>query len=94
MSSTTKYGKQNKNKQDNKENYERELAEAQKRYEAAKKEFGNFETVLTNTRNRLRQADEELDKLIGTRTRAINRKLKTVSVLDSSEESDKVLELI
>lgn len=73
---------------------QKKSGEVWKILEAAKKEFGNFETVLTNTRNRLRQADEELDKLIGTRTRAINRKLKTVSVLDSSEESDKVLELI
>ncbi len=47
--------------------------------EAAKKEFANFENVLTATRNRLRQADEELDKLIGTRTRAINRRLQAVS---------------
>lgn len=72
---------------------QKKSGEVWKILEAAKKEFGNFETVLTNTRNRLRQADEELDKLIGTRTRAINRKLQTVSVLDSSEESKKLLEI-
>lgn len=31
--------------------------------EAAKKEFSTFETVLTKTRERLKQADDELDKL-------------------------------
>lgn len=72
---------------------QKKSGEVWKILEAAKKEFGNFETVLTNTRNRLRQADEELDKLIGTRTRAINRKLMNVSTLDSSEESAKLLEI-
>lgn len=70
---------------------QKKSGEVWKILEAAKKEFGTFETVLTNTRNRLRQADEELDKLIGTRTRAINRKLQTVSSLDSFEESAKLL---
>lgn len=72
---------------------QKKSGEVWKILEAAKKEFGTFETVLTNTRNRLRQADEELDKLIGTRTRAINRKLQTVSSLDSSEESAKLLDI-
>lgn len=53
--------------------------------EAAKKEFANFENVLTATRNRLRQADEELDKLIGTRTRAINRRLQAVSQPETAD---------
>ena len=72
---------------------QKKSGEVWKILEAAKKEFGTFETVLANTRNRLRQADEELDKLIGTRTRAINRKLQTVSTLESAEESAKVLEI-
>lgn len=62
---------------------QKKSGEVWKILEAAKKEFGNFEAVLTKTRDRLRQADEELDKLIGTRTKAINRKLMTVSTLDS-----------
>jgi len=41
----------------------------------------------------LRQADEELEKLIGTRTRAINRKLQTVSTLDADIDSAEILEL-
>ncbi len=60
--------------------------------EAAKKEFETFEKGLTDTRNRLRQADEELDKLIGTRTRAINRKLKTVTALESADAAARLLD--
>ncbi len=72
---------------------QKKSGEVWKILEAAKKEFGNFEIVLTKTRDRLRQADEELDKLIGTRTKAINRKLQNVSTLDSFEESEKLLEI-
>lgn len=61
---------------------QRKSGEVWKILEAAKKEFASFETVLNSTRNRLRQADEELEKLIGTRTRAINRRLSTVALPD------------
>jgi DNA recombination protein RmuC len=61
--------------------------------EAVKKEFTTFETVLNNARNRLRQADEDLDKLIGTRTRAINRKLRDVAETESLEQSETMLEI-
>ncbi|MDE7226107.1 MAG: DNA recombination protein RmuC, partial [Ruminococcus sp.] len=56
--------------------------------ESAKKEFGKFQQVLESTRNRLRQADEDLEKLIGTRTRAINRQLKTITETDSESDID------
>ena len=59
--------------------------------EAAKTEFANFEKVLESARNRIRLADEDLDKLIGTRTRAINRKLKTVTKLEDNSETDNIL---
>lgn len=72
---------------------QKKSGEVWKILEAAKKEFAEFEDVLTRTRNRLRQADEELDKLIGTRTRAINRKLRTVSELDAAEDSAELLEM-
>lgn len=52
--------------------------------EAAKKEFEGFENVLDAVRKRLRQADDELDKLVGVRTRAINRRLLSVEVLDEA----------
>lgn len=44
-----------------------------------KKEFGNFSNVLTSARKRIKQVDDELETLIGTRTRAINRRLSTLS---------------
>ncbi len=59
---------------------------------AVKTEFETFDSVLTNTKTRLRQADDELDKLIGTRTRAISRKLRSVEALEKSD-AEKILEL-
>ena len=44
--------------------------------------------MLDKTRDRLRQADEELEKLIGVRTRAINRRLKDVAQPEALETSD------
>ena len=72
---------------------QKKSGEVWKILEAAKKEFGNFETVLTKTRERLRQADDELDRLIGARTRAINRKLNAVASLDASQNAADLLEL-
>lgn len=48
---------------------------------AVKTEFERFEDVLIATQNKLNQANGELDKLVGVRTRAIRRRLKDVSVL-------------
>ena len=59
---------------------------------AVKTEFDTFSRVLQQTRSRLRQADEELDKLVGTRTRAIQRKLRSVEALDM-DESDEILNM-
>ncbi|MGN1415789.1 MAG: DNA recombination protein RmuC [Oscillospiraceae bacterium] len=66
---------------------QKKSSEVWKILEDAKKEFSSFETTLTAVRSRLRQADDELDKLIGTRTRAINRKLKDVYVTEEPEET-------
>lgn len=44
-----------------------------------KNEFEKFGDVLEATQKRMRQAGEELDKLVGTRTNAIRRKLRNVS---------------
>ena len=59
---------------------------------AVKTEFANFSKVLGATRKRLRMADEELEKLIGTRTRAIERKLRGVESLTAADSAE-VLEL-
>ncbi|HCC00749.1 MAG TPA: DNA recombination protein RmuC [Ruminococcaceae bacterium] len=48
---------------------------------AVKTEFGKFSDVLASTQQRLEQANRDLDKLVGTRTRQIQRKLKDVSAL-------------
>ena len=59
---------------------------------AVKTEFGTFGKVLDSARKRLRMADEDLEKLIGTRTRAIERKLRGVESL-SAPESEEVLDI-
>lgn len=46
---------------------------------AVKTEFDKFGNVLEATQQRINQANEELDKLIGTRTRSIQRKLRNVT---------------
>lgn len=48
---------------------------------AVKTEFDNFGGVLAATQKRISQANEELDKLIGTRTRKIQSKLRNVANL-------------
>lgn len=50
---------------------------------AVKTEFSKFEAILRSTQKRLNQANEELDKLVGTRTRAIVRKLDSVEQLEN-----------
>ena len=49
---------------------------------AVKTEFQKFGTVLASSRKRLQQVDDELEQLIGTRTRAIARNLRAVEQMD------------
>lgn len=58
---------------------------------AAKTEFGKFQIVIEKTQQRLNQANEELDKLVGVRTRSINRTLKSISDMGDEEDSSKYL---
>jgi len=51
---------------------------------AVKTEFDKFGQGLSKMQQRLRQTDEELDNLIGVRTRAISRKLRGVQSLDEA----------
>lgn len=55
---------------------------------AVKTEFDKFGSVLEATQKRINQANAELDKLIGTRTRLIRSKLRSVTALpeESSQE--------
>lgn len=48
---------------------------------AVKGEFETFAKVLVSTQNRMNQANEELEKLVGVRTRQIVRTLKSVQTM-------------
>lgn len=50
---------------------------------AVKAEFNTFGNVLESARSRINQANDDLEKLIGTRTRQIQRKLKDVESLEN-----------
>lgn len=52
---------------------------------AVKTEFDTFASVLNDTRKRLEQANDSLDKLVGVRTRQIQRKLSSVTSLADVE---------
>lgn len=52
---------------------------------AVKTEFETFGTVLEAAQTRIEQTSRELDKLVGVRTRQINRKLKSVSTLPKED---------
>ncbi len=49
---------------------------------AVRTEFDKFGDILAMTQTRLEQANKELDKLVGVRTRAIRRRLREVEKLD------------
>ncbi len=52
---------------------------------AVKTEFMKFEQILTSTQKKLDAAYKDLDTLVGTRTRVINRKLQSVTALSLTE---------
>lgn len=56
---------------------------------AVKTEFDRFGSTLAATQQRLTQANEELDKLVGVRTRKIQSKLRNVTAL--SDESSRAI---
>lgn len=64
---------------------ERRSAEVWEILGAVKTEFSKFGTVLESAQKRITQANSDLDKLIGTRTRAIVRKLGSVEKLENTE---------
>lgn len=59
---------------------------------AVKSEFDKFNDVLVLTQQRLDQANKELDKLVGVRTRQIQRKLKNVQSTDALLDNSSLLE--
>uniref|UniRef100_UPI004047901D DNA recombination protein RmuC n=1 Tax=Algoriphagus sp. TaxID=1872435 RepID=UPI004047901D len=58
---------------------------------AVKTEFGKFGVLLERTQKKINEANSELDKLVGVRTRIIQRKLKEVQELPE-EDSTRYLE--
>ena len=51
-----------------------------------KREFEKFGKVLENTQNKLNQANDELENLVGVRTRSIQKKLNSVTVLNELQK--------
>lgn len=60
---------------------------------AVKTEFGKFEEGLTKMQKHLNQTSSDLDALLTTRTRAINRRLREVQTLDEGK-SQGILQLL
>jgi DNA recombination protein RmuC len=67
-------------------------ANIEKTLGVVKREFDNFEGVLKKAQNRITQAGTEIESLIGTRTRAINRSLNKVQIY-SGEDGQELLGL-
>jgi len=55
---------------------------------AVKNEFGRFEEVLKKAQNQLNLASSNIDNLVGTRTRQIQRKLKNIQELPHSSTQE------
>jgi len=56
-----------------------------------KKEFGNFETVLTKVKDQIDKASATLETEVGRRTRVINKTLKDVETLPDDAAGQKLL---
>ena len=65
--------------------FQKRSSEVWKVQGAVKAEFGKFETILTSTQRKIDNIGRDLDQLVGTRTRAINRKLRDVETLEGEE---------
>jgi DNA recombination protein RmuC len=52
---------------------------------AVKKQFSEFETVLMQAHKQLQTVDNTIEKIVGTRTRAINKALRNVEELGGTE---------
>ena len=57
---------------------------------SVRSEFDTFADVLQSTQHRLNQANADLDRLVGVRTRQIQRKLRNVSEMGSETELENI----
>lgn len=64
---------------------EKRSSEVWKVLAAVRKEFNNFGDVLNKAQDKIRRASEDIEKLVGTRTKAIQRSLRGVEDLPASE---------
>ncbi|MDA0922527.1 MAG: DNA recombination protein RmuC [Flavobacteriaceae bacterium] len=55
---------------------------------AVKKEFNNFGSVLEKAQKKINEANSEIENLVGTRTRMMQSKLKTVEQLEAPSEEN------
>lgn len=58
-----------------------------------RREFDTFADVLEKTQQRINQANSELDKLVGVRTRQIQRRLSQVEKLEDNGEINHIIDL-
>lgn len=60
---------------------------------AVKSEFETFEKVLNATQKHMKQVEDDLERLVGTRTRAITKKLRSVEALPTDTDTASLIEL-
>ena len=51
---------------------------------SVRREFESFEGVLSDTKKHIQQVDSDLDKLVGVRTRAINKQLSKIELTEQN----------
>lgn len=72
-------------------NLQKQSAQIGELLKSVSKEFESFGGVLEKAQDRIRQAGDEIEKLVGTRTRMIQRQLKKVDELPDSPVEVKLL---
>lgn len=70
---------------------QRHADEIQKVLSAVKKEFETYQKMLVRARKQITTAGKTLDELVDRRARAMERKLRQVTELDSSENAEQIL---
>jgi DNA recombination protein RmuC len=66
---------------------EKRSSEVWKVLSAVKTEFGKFNDILKKAQEKINKASEDLDNLVGTRSRQIQNKLKNITTLPAAESS-------
>jgi len=69
---------------------EKRSSEVWKLLGAVKAEFGKFEDGLKKMKRNIETTNNEIDELMGKRTRAINRKLRDVETIDFKQAEEKL----